>query len=171
MELREQGPEVWQIETAVQRVHGRGRAERRSGEGDVVDVGVYDVERLCPLNDLAELLDMRREVVLHGRIGSQRLTRRRDEVVSRRRRVSTRKQRHLVTVTNQFIDEVADDALGAARALRRHRLGQGRDLSDPHLKARQLASWSWLWRLNGTQMASCESQLAPSELSRRKTYA
>jgi hypothetical protein len=61
VEVREQRPQVRQVEPAVERVQGRRRHQAREREREVVHVAVNEVELLRPIERLGELHDVGRE--------------------------------------------------------------------------------------------------------------
>ena len=109
---------------------GRGLGGEQP-EGQVVQVEVQDVELVGALVDLLQHAEDRRQRVADLRVQAGR-PRPHGHQPRRGDRIAAGEQGHVVAERDQFLGQVGHHPLGAAVALRRHRLGQRGDLCDAH---------------------------------------
>ncbi|MNQ90988.1 hypothetical protein D3C85_1063510 [compost metagenome] len=136
--------QILQVQPSVQ---GGDRLVRQTPEeGEVQDVGMEmdDVERVGAVQNGGQQGHVR------GQVGLQRLGVQPDRLIAHRDQPRPRlglgagEQGHLVAQIDQGVGQVGDDPLGAAVETRRHRLIEGRDLSNLHdpTPAPPMAHWN-----------------------------
>ncbi len=133
LEVREERPQVRQVEPPVEGVHGGRRDEAREREREVVHVTVDHVELAGALEHLGQL-----EHVGGERIGTLRIEPQRgagDAVQpAPRHRVAAGEHGDGVAAVDELVRQVGHDPFGPPVAHGRDPLVQRSDLSDPHDK-------------------------------------
>ena len=122
----------FEILPPVERVHRRRPAQTAEGKRKIIYVAVDHVEVAGAGEDQIELADQIDDhQVAIGRAESHRARDHRDE-----RRggpgIAAGEERDVVAAPDQFFGEMGHDPFGPPVELRRHRLEQGRNLSDTH---------------------------------------
>jgi hypothetical protein len=130
-ELAVQRLQVGDVEATVEGRQLRHRRSPRQRKVLVVHVKVDRVEFTGALRNVFQHQDVMRRLVDAVLVEPERTPAAGDEV-RLRLRVSARKQRHVVSLPDELLRQVRDDALGAAVVLGRHALEQGRDLGNAH---------------------------------------
>jgi hypothetical protein len=164
-ELTEDGIDLRKVEPPVQGVNDGRRAgvEASEGKGEVVDVGVDDIEVDGLLADALHLFDEEgRGLMQVDAIGAKRAWPDGLEIGAGGR-ISGRKEHDLVPGPDELFGEIVNDALGAAVSGGRHRFPERSDLRDSHDVTER--------SITGIRNRKCEDVAARASIARRSVFA
>ena len=132
--LGQQVAEEVEVQPAVHGQDGGYLAQAGEGKGPDVEVGVHDVEVVCPLVDLGQHLQVQVGCEVDQLLPAEALAQRLLERLQHRRRLRRlrREKGDLVPLRDQTVAQGGDHSLGPAVRTRRDGLVERSDLRDPH---------------------------------------